>query len=97
MVSLYKIARKRKLESIKIDLAHYGTVSLSAKHALKRFLDFVSEFNGLRLVIKFPTTSPDAVNLYLSLQKHISKLNGGRIELYLNDYGETKQKFSPIR
>ncbi|TGM04872.1 hypothetical protein EHQ76_07460 [Leptospira barantonii] len=101
LVSLYKAARERKLESIKIEFSHYGTVSLSAQNALKRFLDFVSEFNGIRLVMKFPTNSQDAVKLYLNLQKHRAKSNGGRIELYLNDYSETSSnsvtQISPIQ
>ncbi|PJZ29110.1 hypothetical protein [Leptospira kmetyi] len=92
LVSLYKLARERKLESIKIELAHFGTVSHAAALAFRRFLDFVAEFNGLRLVIKFPTNSQDAVKLYLDLQKHRSNSDGGRIELYLNDYSEIHKK-----
>ncbi|EMN90602.1 hypothetical protein [Leptospira weilii] len=92
LVSLYKSARERNLESIKIEFAHYGTVSLPAKHALKRFLDYVTVYNGLRLVLKFPTNSQDTINLYFSLQRHRAKSNGGRIELYLNDYSEDRSK-----
>lgn len=59
---------------------------------MERFLDYVSEYNGIRLVVKFPTNSPDAVELYFSLQKRRAKSDSGRIELYLNDYSEPHSK-----
>lgn len=92
LVSLYKSAKEKNLESIKIEFAHYGTISHSAGFAMERFLDYVSEYNGIRLVVKFPTNSPDAVELYFSLQKRRAKSDSGRIELYLNDYSEPHSK-----
>ncbi|MCG6170215.1 hypothetical protein [Leptospira sanjuanensis] len=89
LVFLYNTAKERNLESIKIEFAHYGTLSHACGFAVLRFLDHVAEYNGIRVVIKFPTNSSDAVKLFLNLQKHRAKSDSGRIELYLNDYSET--------
>ncbi|PJZ51542.1 hypothetical protein [Leptospira adleri] len=88
LISLYTKAKENRLESIKIEFAHYGSISSAGSSALQKFTDYVSEFNGIRLVIKFPTDSPDAVKLYLDLQRHRAGFDSGRIELYLNDYTE---------
>ncbi|TGM99690.1 hypothetical protein [Leptospira yasudae] len=88
LVTLYKLAKEKSLESIKVEFAHYGTISSAVGNAFQKFIDHVSEFNGIRLVVKFPTDSPDAVKLYLRLQKHRSKTDAGRVELYLNDYSD---------
>lgn len=88
LISLYTKAKENGLESIKIEFAHYGSISAAGSSALLKFTDYVSEFNGIRLVVKFPTDSPDAVKLYLDLQRHRAGSDSGRIELYLNDYSE---------
>ncbi|MCG6195606.1 hypothetical protein LFX25_20395 [Leptospira sp. FAT2] len=88
MLSLYRLAKEKSLESIKVEFAHYGTISSAVGNAFQKFIDHVAEFNGIRLVVKFPTDSPDAVNLYLRLQKHRAKTDAGRVELYLNDYSD---------
>ncbi|AGS80499.1 hypothetical protein [Leptospira alstonii] len=86
LVSLYKKAKDRNLESIKIELAHFCNISQSASLAIRNFVDYVAAFNGIRVVIKFPANSDDAVNLFLDLKKHRAHSDSGRIELYLNDY-----------
>lgn len=88
LIALYDRAKERGLESIKVELAHYGSINPAGVQALKRFMDYVAEFNGIRLVMKFPTDSPDAVKAYLDLQRHRNNSDSGRIELYLNDYSE---------
>lgn len=88
LVFLYNHAKENSHESIKIEFAHYGSISSAVGNAFQKFTDHVSEFNGIRLVVKFPTDSPDAVKLYLRLQKHRAKTNAGRVEFYLNDYSD---------
>lgn len=92
LLSLYNLAKEKNLESIKIELPHYGEISHNAGFAIERFIDHVAEFNGIRVVIKFPANSSDAVQLYHSLKKHRTKTDSGRVELYLNDYSEDRSK-----
>ncbi|RHX83217.1 hypothetical protein [Leptospira stimsonii] len=77
LISLYTKAKENGLESIKIEFAHYGSISAAGGSALLKFTDYVSEFNGIRLVVKFPTDSPDAVKLYLDLQRHRAGSDSG--------------------
>ncbi|WP_078129744.1 hypothetical protein [Leptospira alexanderi] len=95
LISLYTKAKENGMESIKIEFAHYGFISSAGGMAFLKFTDYVSEFNGIRLVIKFPTDSPDAVKLYLDLQRHRAGSDSGRIELYLNDYTEYVKNHTP--
>ncbi|TGJ99865.1 hypothetical protein EHO57_13985 [Leptospira langatensis] len=88
LVKTFHIAKMRKVESLKIDFAHYGTINATGQSVIFRFVDYIAEQNGLRVVMRFPADSPDAAKLYSSLQKYRSGKSSGQIEFYLHDYSE---------